>query len=233
MESDHVPGGTHVLLSKRMVAIGVSACLWTACAQAGWPFTTGGPRRGSDEYYAMHADDPVGERQVYKFGKLWPPRPRPTGPKQLFMHKYHTQKYWPMPYVCGDRAAVRGVWQSQVDNGWEMASTLYEYHFHAESNLLNSAGEAQLLWIVRNAQENQRQLYVQSVNDAVVNQTRISHVQEAAARLAGPDAVTLVALRVTHPAGRPAEEVNWIYEQQQALRTPPQIQYTAPTSKAK
>lgn len=222
------------MLRKRWAAIAAVACLSTACVQAGWPFSTDeGPRRGSEEWYAMHADDPVGERQVYRFGKMWPMRPRPTGPKQLAVHKYHTQKYWPYPYVCGDRAAVRGVWQSQVENGWQMATTLYEYHFDRETNTLNGAGQNQLLWIMQSAPAEQRQLYVQSLNDPAANQMRVASVQLAATNLAGADAVPPVALRVTHAAGRPAEEVNWILEQQQALRVPPSIQYTAPTSKAK
>ena len=230
--SGHVPGGT-LVLRKRWAAIAAVACLSTACVQAGWPFSTDeGPRRGSEEWYAMHADDPVGERQVYRFGKMWPMRPRPTGPKQLAVHKYHTQKYWPYPYVCGDRAAVRGVWQSQVENGWQMATTLYEYHFDRETNTLNGAGQNQLLWIMQSAPAEQRQLYVQSLNDPAANQMRVASVQMAATNLAGADAVPPVALRITHAAGRPAEEVNWILEQQQALRVPPSIQYTAPTSKA-
>lgn len=218
---------------NRFAAIAAAACLWTANAQAGWPFYTDGPPRGSDEWYAMHADDPVGERQVYKYGKMWPMRPRPTGPRQLAIHKYHAQKYWPLPYVCGDRAAVRGVWQSQVDNGWQMATTMYVYHFDEETNALNSAGETQLRWILESAPQEQRQLYVQSVNDSVVNQSRVASVQQAVINLAGADAMPSVALRVTHAVGRPAEEVEWIYEQQQALRTPPSIPYSSPASKAK
>ena len=180
----------------------------------------------------MHADDPVGERQVYRFGKMWPPHPRPVGPSQLCVHKYHTQKYWPYPYVCSDRAAVRGVWQSQVDNGWQMATTLYEYHFNQETNALNEAGQKQLLWILQSAPAEQRQLSVQSLNDPVANQMRVASVQTAAANLAGADAVPPVTLRVTHAAGRSAEEVNWILEQQLELRVPPTIEYAAPKSNA-
>jgi len=221
------------VLRKHLVAIAAAACLSTASVQAGWPFSIDeGPRHGSDEWYELRASDPIGERQVYKFGKFWPTRPRPTGPKQLWVHKYHAQKYWPLPYVCGDRAAVRGVWQSQVDNGWQMATTLYDYHFNPETHALNSSGQQHLQWILQSAPAEQRQLYVQSVNDSVVNQARVSTVQLAAVNLAGADAIAPVALRVTHAVGRPAEEVGWIFEQQQTLRVPPSIQYSAPVSKA-
>jgi hypothetical protein len=113
-----------------------------------------------------------------------------------------------------------------------MATTLYEYHFNQETNALNGAGERQLQWILQSAPADQRQLYVQSMNDPVANQLRVANVQMAATNLAGADAVAPVTLRVTHAAGRPAEEVNWILEQQQTLRVPPSIQYTAPASNA-
>ncbi len=181
----------------------------------------------------MRANDPIGERQVYKYGRFWPPRPRPTGPNQLWIHKFHTVKYWPQPYQCDDRAAVRGVWQTQIDNGWQTASTFYDYHFNADTQRLNSAGEQHLQWLLQTAPAEQRQLFVQSVNNPGVNQSRVASVQQAATNLTGVDSVAPVALRVTHSAGRPAEEVEWIMEQQQTLRVPPSIQYTAPASKAK
>ena len=229
----HVPGGT-IVLRKNLAAMAAVACLSTASVQGGWPFSSNcEPRHGSEEWYELHASDPVGERQVYKFGKLWPMRPRPTGPHQLWIHKYHAQKYWPLPYVCADRAAVRGVWQSQIDNGWQAATTLYAYHFNPDTNALNSSGEQHLQWILERAPAESRQLYVQSVNNATINQSRVASVQQAAANLAGPDAITPVTLRITHAVGRPAEEVGWIFEQQQTLRVPPKIEYVAPASKAK
>ena len=221
------------MFKKCLTAIAAAACLSSGGSQAGWPFSSEGPRRGSDEWYEMRASDPVGERQKYKFGKIWPRNARPSGPSQLCVHKYHAQSIWPYPYLCEDRAAVRSVWQAQVDNGWQMATTLYAYHFNPDTHELNSAGMMHLQWILESAPTEQRQLFVQSINDAAVNQMRIATVQAAATNLAGPDAILPVALRVTHAVGRPAEEVDWIFEQQNALRVPPRIEYTAPTSKAK
>lgn len=220
------------MLHKSLAAVAVVACFSSVELQAGWPFSSDGPPRGSDEWYALRATDPVGERRVYKYGKFWPPQPRPTGPKQLFMHKYHTQKYWPMPYVCGDRDAVYSVWNSQAENGWQMMTTLYDYHFDPVTNALNHSGQQHLLWILQSAPAERRRISVQTSTDATVNQMRVSNVQIAAAGVPGAGPVGDIALRTTPSAGRPAEEVQWIYEQQQTLRTPPQIQYTAPASAA-
>ncbi len=182
----------------------------------------------------MHAGDPVGERQVLKYGKLWPPRPRPVGEKQAYMHRYHAAKYWPHPYVCGDREAVRSVWQTQTNNGWEMATTLYEYHFDPITQALNQSGEKHVRWILQSAPAEHRSISIQSMNDIAINQTRVSTVQSTIAALAGTDSMPPVTTRVTHAAGRSAEEVNWIYEQELKLRTPPTITYqsvqSAPSS---
>lgn len=231
--NDPVPGGT-IVLRKSLAAIAALACLSAVELQAGWPFSSdNGPPRGSEEWYAMHANDPIGERRVYKYGKFWPPQPRPVGPNQLFMHKYHTQKYWPMPYVCADRDAVTSVWNAQADNGWQMITTLYEYHFDPETNSLNHSGKQHLQWILQSAPPERRRISVQASNDPAINQLRVSNVQVAAAAVPGSSPVSDIALRVTHSVGRPAEEVNWIFDQQQSLRTPPQIQYTPLGSGAK
>ena len=39
-------------------------------------------KRWSPEWYAAEAGEPVGARQKLKYGKMWPPYPRPTGKKQ-------------------------------------------------------------------------------------------------------------------------------------------------------
>lgn len=209
-----------------LAAFAVMACLSAIDLRAGWPFSSNGPPRGSDEWYAMHANDPVGERRVYKFGKFWPPQPRPTGPKQLYVHRYYTQKYWPLPYACEDRAATIAVWDAHTANGWQMATTMYEYHFDPETHALNHSGQAHLNWIMSSVPPERRHISIQASADPTTSQIRLANVQAAAAGYQSSGAVD-IALRSTPAAGRPAEEVQWIYEQQQQLRTPPQIQYTA------
>lgn len=220
--------GGIIVLRMSWTAIAVIACFSCLQVEAGWPFSSnGGPPRGTEEWYAMHAGNPVGDRPVYKYGKVWPPYPRPSGPKQLFIHKYYTQKYWPLPYVCEDRQTVRGVWESQAENGWQMMTTLYEYHFDPATHALNVSGQQHLRWILTSAPPERRHITVQASLDPTVNQLRVSNVQLAAANAGGATAASDITLRTTPAAGRPAEEVNWIYEQQQQLRTPPQIQYSA------
>lgn len=208
--------GLLALLGGSLLGNGVSA---------GWPFSAdGGPRRGTEEWYAAHADDPVGARQKYAFGKLWPERPRPTGPHQLFIHKYHAAHHWPYPYVCADRADVQNIMETQVVNGWIEATTLYDYHFDEATQELNQAGVAHLQWIVSHAPVQYRQTHIASTANPEFNNVRLLSVQKSVSALTGDSSLS-IASRVTHSVGRPAAEVQAIHEARLSGALPPVISY--------
>jgi hypothetical protein len=166
-----------------------------------------GPRRWSDEWYEQRAVDPPGTRQVFKYGKLWPPYPRPVGPKQTFWHSYHTAKYWPYPYNCEDRAFAVGIIQQQAGKGWAIATTLHDYHFDSETNRLNSAGEAHLRWILTEAPTPYRTAFVASGVSPQVGEFRLAQVQEMARQITGSDGCPIL-LRSDSFLARPAIEID-------------------------
>lgn len=197
-------------------------------ATAGWPFfSDGGPARGTPEWYEAHAGDPVGARQKYYYGKMWPPQPRPVGPPQPMMHKYHAAHYWPQPYVYQDRAVVQSVMQTQVDNGWAGATTLYDYHFDKESNSLNSSGQEHLRWLLTHAPMQYRQAYVASGIDSGVNSARVAAVEREIVAMLGQAPSIPVLLRVGEPTGMPADSVRNIFQQAEAARSQPAIPFTS------
>jgi len=196
-----------------------------AVANADWPFTSNGPRRGSEAWYAARACDPVGERQKCKNGKLWPPFARPCGEEQTCKHTYHAVHYWPYPYNLRDREDVRMTMQAQVANGWATATTLYEYHFDPVTHQLNGAGRQHLSWIVTQAPLAYRQIYVSMAADPAFNEVRTLSVQKTLASLSNGDTSMPVTLRATDPLGRPATEVEQIFEGSLSGALPPTIQY--------
>lgn len=157
--------------------------------------------------WAEKASRPVGARQRYWFGKVWPPKPRPVGPNQPMVHRYHAAHYWPLPYVCDDRAYIRELTERQTASGWVTATTLYEYHFDPETNELNRAGEIQLRWILENTPVKYRVTFVQNCGDNAFNETRLQSVQLASGNMLGTEGAPPVMLRVTSPLGRPASEI--------------------------
>ena len=196
-------------------------------AQAGWPWSCDTCKEAEKEAkWAERAARPVGSRQKYKFGELWPPYPRPTGPKQHFWNRYHHAHYWPYPYQCQDRAYVRDVMDRQMHNGWADQTTLYAYHFEKDTNKLTEAGLMHLRWILTHAPESRRTVFVQSANESIESQERLANVQYAASQMTGDDNLPPTMLRLAPAYGRPAREEDMKYRAYIGSILPPRILYT-------
>jgi predicted acyl esterase len=178
----------------------------------------------------MRADLPVGARQLYHKGKLWPPYPRPTEEKQPFWHKYHTSHYWPLPYVCEDRAFVRNLSNMQIANGWVKRNTLYDYHFESDSHALNHAGRMQLERILEDTPYQHRTVWVQKPRDPVVRTLRVESVRAEAIALVGAEHMAPIEVRRTTLHGRPADEIVRIREAELTTMPLPRILYTPVTA---
>ena len=166
-----------------------------------------GPWWHSEAWYAERACDPPGTRQKVKYGKQWPPFARPEGKNMTFWHKYHHAHYWPHPYNCEDRDFVHGILQQQANNGWEVAMTLHDYHFDPETNRLNTAGEAQLRWMLTQAPVNYRTPYVSRGYNEDIGQFRLAQVQQLARELTNGNPPPIV-LKNDSFLGRPAVEID-------------------------
>lgn len=184
-----------------------------------------GPERWSDQWYAPKADEPVSARQKWRFGKLWPPYPRPVGDDPECSHVLHANVYWPLPYVCYDRAYVRTISNLQVANGWTAEATLYDCHFDPETQCLNQAGQLHLRWIMENVPPERRCAWVQTSIDQSVSQHRLNHVREQAVAMVGESNCPPVMLRVGTTDGRPATELDTLRRSYMSTMPPPRIKY--------
>ncbi len=165
---------------------------------------------GSDEWWAEKALLPPGERQKCKKGKIWPARPRSSEPPQQFSHIYHSQHYWPLPYVCQDRQAVRDLMEMQVSLGWQEETTMYDRHFESQSNMLTRAGELHLERIVYIVPPERRAVYVQSTHDAAMDAARMEIVHAAVASISSGNTDIPITLRECQELSRAASEVQSI-----------------------
>ena len=164
---------------------------------------------GSPEWWSQQANSPPGVRSKCKKGKVWPARPRPTGPPQQFTHTYHSAHYWPLPYVCQDRAYVKEIIGNQQTNGWQQATTLTTRFFN-EDHQLNGPGEAKLLNILEVTPVAYRTVYVQQTHEAEIDNIRLNNVQQRLVQLTqGQDSIP-VQLRRGRSYLRPASEVKII-----------------------
>jgi hypothetical protein len=197
---------------KRQIAL-YTLCIFTALAASGSAFAQNGPGCPdppwhSDAWWAMRAQDPIGARQIECYGKEWPPYPRPCGPCQTCPHTFHAAHYWPLPYICNDRAVILQMMRTQEANGWTNETTLYDYHFNPETNELTVPGKLHLRWILDYVPPSYRAVWLQQTDDTAVNQHRIDAVRAAAIRFVGEPNLPQIAFRTAMPPARPAIEVD-------------------------
>lgn len=168
-----------------------------------------GPEPGSAEWWAEKALLPPGVRQKCHKGKMWPPRPRPTVERQQFSHTYHSEHYWPLPYVCQDRQYVSDIVNSQQRNGWEMQSTLFARHFDQEHQL-TSPGRLQIMDILEVNPLQYRTIFLQSTFNPEIDNVRLNNVQQVLAEVTGGTEEIPVIVRRSRDYSRPASELKTI-----------------------
>lgn len=180
---------------------------------------------GSEAWWEAKAQLPVGARQRYVKGKLWPPVPRPTDEPQQFSHTFHAVHYWPLPYIYQDRAYIRDLVAAHQNAGWAEATTMYGYYFEPETQELSEAAMIHLRWIVQIAASPKPDIFVQATDDPLANQKRVDAVTSAVRKLAVSDQKRPVRLSYTQAVGRPALEVDTIRRNELNTMPNPRISY--------
>ena len=180
---------------------------------------------GSEEWWAAKAELPVGVRQRYAKGKLWPPVPRSTDEPQQFTHTFHAVHYWPLPYVYQDRAYMRDMVLAHQKAGWTAAMTIFQYHFDPETDELNNAAAIHLRWMLQVSDSPYPTVYVQATDDPLTNQKRLDSVTAMVRKLEYSAQKWDVQLRYTQAEGRPALEVDTIRRNELSTMPSPRISY--------
>ena len=178
----------------------------------------------------MRSSEPYGQRQSYRYGKLWPPDPRALGKPQPCVHRFYAAHYWPYPYTAMDQADVNLVSDLQIGNGWLSLCTFYSYHFDAVTNKLNSAGLTHLEWLLSNVPLEQRQAFLAMSSDRSINDRRVSSMQESVAMMLGDANSLPITLRVSSEIGRPASEIDSIFKQRLENMDSPVIPFQTATT---
>jgi hypothetical protein len=96
---------------------------------------------------------------------------------------YHRNVAWPWPYVCADRVAVREPFCLMINNGWRRQNLLGPHHFNAKADKLTSAGELRVHWIMTQAPEERRAIFVERDLDPAVTAQRLATARDYAAQV--------------------------------------------------
>ena len=136
---------------------------------------------------------------------------------------WHRNNAWPEPFPTADRAATRQPFCLMVDNGWKMQNTIGTFLFDDNSHQLNTAGEHLVRWIVQQAPQHRRAVFVLKGDSPEATQIRIASVQAAVASFACEGENPPVILTMTEPSGWPASYVDQMTQQFQATIPSPRL----------
>ena len=135
---------------------------------------------------------------------------------------------WPAPFICPDRQAVREPFAIMVNNGWRRQNMLGDFYFEPTTGQLTEAGKLKIRWIVFEAPEQHREIFVHIAQTSEETQARLAYVTAEAGSLAPQGQVPPIMQTSISDAGYPADRVDLIERKYQSSMPPPRL--PAPTN---
>ena len=134
---------------------------------------------------------------------------------------YHQNNMWPNQYVPTARCAVNSHYTAMVNNGWRRQNLLGDYHFEDGSNELTAAGKLKSKWILTQAPQDRRMIYIQRGENQSETASRLAAVHAWAGNQS--PAVDSVLVNDTHivAEGHTAGSVDSIFVGFQANQPAP------------
>ncbi|MEZ6134182.1 MAG: hypothetical protein R3C53_04635 [Pirellulaceae bacterium] len=83
-----------------------------------------------------------------------------AGCSQSFHYDYYRNNRWPLPFRGIDSSAVLNYFDVQRNNGWKLHNTLGNAMFEPQSHMLTDAGRTHMQWIVSQAPQDRRVVFV-------------------------------------------------------------------------
>jgi hypothetical protein len=129
---------------------------------------------------------------------------------------------WPEPFVYSDRQLTRNFNAIQESAGWERQNMLSDFHFVAGGTELTEAGRMRIQWIVNEASECHRQIFVHRANTPQETVTRMQTVQRAVTK--SPYGANIPVLESTRSDdGWPADRVYDLATRAAGSAVPPKL----------
>ena len=117
---------------------------------------------------------------------------------------------WPRPFDYPDRQTVRAPFAVMVQNGWRRQNLLSDFHFEMDTGKLTPAGEEKIRWILLEALEHHRTIYVGRARTAAETAARVDSVEKLGAQILPEGRLPAVLETNIKPYGWPAERVDVI-----------------------
>ena len=128
---------------------------------------------------------------------------------------------WPWPYICPDRSYSRAPFNVMVQNGWRRQNLLGSHHFDETNGKLTTAGELKIQWVITQAPQQHRQIFVERSLDPTVTNRRINIARDYAVIVAQGKATPEIYETHLLAEGRPATTVDAVNVRFQESMPPP------------
>jgi hypothetical protein len=130
---------------------------------------------------------------------------------------------WPAPFVCPDRQTVRAPFAIMVNNGWRRQNMLGDFYFDSTTGQLTEAGKLKIRWIMFEAPEQHREIYVHIGLTNEETQARLALVTAEASSLAPNGQVPPIMQTSISDGGTPASRVDMIDRKYQSSIPVPRL----------
>jgi hypothetical protein len=134
---------------------------------------------------------------------------------------FHRNNNWPATFVYADREAVHAPFAVMVHNGWRAQNTIGPYHFEEGSTDLTEAGRLKVQWILTQAPEEFRTIYVEQAESRQATAARLSAVRTLASRIVLPGEAAHVVETAIPVRGWSGESVDSMYIKYRESRPAP------------
>jgi hypothetical protein len=130
---------------------------------------------------------------------------------------------WPKPFTEEDQETVVAPFIIMVANGWQRQNTLDDNYFEEGTGQLSEAGRLKVRWILTQAPEQHRGVYVLRAATPAETMARIGAVNQFCAQMLPPGAAQPVELTDVTPRGWPAARVDSIGRNFEKVTPPPKL----------
>ncbi len=130
---------------------------------------------------------------------------------------------WPNPFACPDRQTVRMPFAIMVSNGWRRQNMLGDFHFEQKTGQLNEAGKLKIRWILYEAPEQHRAIFIHIAQTNEETEARLASVQSVTASLVPRNEMPPIMITSIPDEGSPADRVELIDRKYQSSIPAPRL----------
>ena len=143
---------------------------------------------------------------------------QPPTAAQLYRAGFDANVHWPNIYIPPARRSVCATYDAMINNGWRRQNLLGDYHFNQDSHQLTDAGKLKVNWILSQAPQQRRSVFVQRGAEQVDTSARIAAVHDHAGSIS--PGVGSVVVNDTHivAEGHSASSVDNVFQAYGAIR---------------